>query len=475
MRAKDDKGVWGPWSKTWSFTARGPAYPLDVTVDFDAGQERRHAALEGQSVGRQPVKYRVYGSDEKGFTIADVPYQSQRGRLQGRRWPWNPLVPGELHRRNHGHGTAGPGPEVHLPAANKTYYRVVAVDEQGKRSGPSDYAVAPRPVIYSKPVLTATVGAEYRYQVRANRSLGDLSARMPGDHRSAVTSTSRTPIHPHPGRPGSSSTRPPACSRARRMRRAGPTWPSRSPLTARVRKLDDAVLRWGNEKGPLLWIPNGSAPRRRNSPSTYWRQNNQQHNRPSRLLEMGRRGAATLVCPLGLRAAEGRRSPTSSSSSATISRRATWAATGRSSSRRRNLDRMAAEGTRYTQAYCGTSVCAPSRASLMTGLHIGHCPIRANREIQPEGQMPLPGRHRHRRADAQGRRLRHRLHGQVGHGHVRHHRQPAQEGLRPFLRLQLPAPRPQLLSRPTSTTTTSASTCRRQRRARASARPTPRT
>lgn len=55
-----------------------------------------------------------------------------------------------------------------------------------------------------------------------------------------------------------------------------------------------------------------------------------------------------------------------------------------------NLDRMAREGTRYLQAYCGTSVCAPSRSSLMTGLHSGHCPIRANREIQPEGQKPLP-------------------------------------------------------------------------------------
>ena len=32
------------------------------------------------------------------------------------------------------------------------------------------------------------------------------------------------------------------------------------------------------------------------------------------------------------------------------------------------MDQMAAEGTRYTQAYCGTSVCAPSRASLLTGL-----------------------------------------------------------------------------------------------------------
>lgn len=55
-----------------------------------------------------------------------------------------------------------------------------------------------------------------------------------------------------------------------------------------------------------------------------------------------------------------------------------------------HMDRMAAEGTRYLQAYCGTSVCAPSRASLMTGLHTGHSPIRANREARPEGQMPLP-------------------------------------------------------------------------------------
>ena len=54
------------------------------------------------------------------------------------------------------------------------------------------------------------------------------------------------------------------------------------------------------------------------------------------------------------------------------------------------LDRLAAEGIRFTQGYSGASVCAPSRATLMTGLSTGHCPIRANREIGAEGQRPLP-------------------------------------------------------------------------------------
>ncbi len=43
-----------------------------------------------------------------------------------------------------------------------------------------------------------------------------------------------------------------------------------------------------------------------------------------------------------------------------------------------NLDRMAAEGMRFTQAYAGNTVCAPSRSVLMTGLHMGHTRVRGN-------------------------------------------------------------------------------------------------
>ena len=37
-----------------------------------------------------------------------------------------------------------------------------------------------------------------------------------------------------------------------------------------------------------------------------------------------------------------------------------------------NLDRLAREGTRFTQYYAGSTVCAPSRAALLTGKHTGH-------------------------------------------------------------------------------------------------------
>ncbi|MDU0356430.1 arylsulfatase [Paraglaciecola aquimarina] len=60
-----------------------------------------------------------------------------------------------------------------------------------------------------------------------------------------------------------------------------------------------------------------------------------------------------------------------------------------------NLDQMAKEGKRFTQFYAGSAVCAPSRASLMTGKHSGHAHIRGNYELggfsdETEfGQLPL--------------------------------------------------------------------------------------
>lgn len=57
-----------------------------------------------------------------------------------------------------------------------------------------------------------------------------------------------------------------------------------------------------------------------------------------------------------------------------------------------NIDRIAAEGMKFTGFYSGHSVCAPSRCTLMTGKHTGHAVVRNNeqRAANAEGQVPMP-------------------------------------------------------------------------------------
>lgn len=54
-----------------------------------------------------------------------------------------------------------------------------------------------------------------------------------------------------------------------------------------------------------------------------------------------------------------------------------------------NIDKLAAGGVQFMQHYAGSTVSAPSRSALLTGLHTGHTPIRGNAEVSPEGQKPL--------------------------------------------------------------------------------------
>jgi hypothetical protein len=174
VRAMDAKGVWGPWSRTWSFTPRGPGTPLDLSLDFDPGKNRGVLRWRPNPKGARPVSYRVYASDEKGFSVSDRPYQVSVGISD--------QLPAEFPANFLTETSAGElevvGPDVDLPGANNAFYRVVAADAAGRRSGPSDYAAAPRPLVLTRPVIHATQGMEYRYRVAAIRSLGDLRMRV---------------------------------------------------------------------------------------------------------------------------------------------------------------------------------------------------------------------------------------------------------------------------------------------------------
>src|SRR5262249_37159015 len=113
----------------------------------------------------------------------------------------------------------------------------------------SDYATAPRPVIYSQPVVKAKVGAEYRYQPRANHSLGDLSARMKENQQVSGYFDIEKPAFTLEQGPAWLKLDPATGLLSGTPNVAGP---AEVVLAARiernVRTLDEKTLSWGNEK-----------------------------------------------------------------------------------------------------------------------------------------------------------------------------------------------------------------------------------
>jgi hypothetical protein len=245
VRAWDEQGVWGPWSPTWSFTPRGPGIPRDLRLEFDPEHNRGILRWAPNPLGRTPVLYRVYASDEKGFSVSDLPYKVTVGvsDTMSSEFPANFVVETSASELE------VVGPRADLPGANKAFYRVVAVDAAGKRSGPSDSADSPRPVIVSKPVTTAASGVEYRAGVSAIRSLGDLRTRVVNGKETMNfwdVERPRFEIRQGPrwltidGATGLLSGTPD---------RAGPTEVVVAlTLERELRRLDEEALKWGIEK-----------------------------------------------------------------------------------------------------------------------------------------------------------------------------------------------------------------------------------
>ena len=245
VRAQDDKGVWGAWSKTWSFTPRGPTPPMDVTLDFDSTRGIGTLRWKPNPVGLRPVKYRIYGSDEKGFSVSDEPYQANTGISKELRSPF----PANFVSETTATELPVVGADVGVPNANRAFYRVVAVDDRGNRSGPSDYAAAPRPFIFTTPPAVAKVGAEYRYRAGAIRSLGDLRMR--------VINGKETPSFWDIEKPGFALQKGPSWLRvheASGMLSGTPDTAGQVEVTltatieGQVRTLDERALSWGVEK-----------------------------------------------------------------------------------------------------------------------------------------------------------------------------------------------------------------------------------
>jgi hypothetical protein len=182
VRTRNRDGAWGPWSPVWHFRAGGPRPPVRLKAVADPRSGLIRLTWSPDPHGTRPVKFRVYGSDEKGFTIHDTTRQVYRGdELEGTKKviPFRqfPVEPSNFLLETKRADAVVAGPHLEDVNANRAHYRVVAVDGNGFESGASDFASVPRPFIWNRPPLTARVGQEYAYPVRMIRTQGDLRQR----------------------------------------------------------------------------------------------------------------------------------------------------------------------------------------------------------------------------------------------------------------------------------------------------------
>lgn len=166
LRTQDHHQAWGEWSEARTFTWQGPRVPVNVTLEMDGSMGTLRWEPNPRE-GAAPVRYAVFGSDEKGFTA---------NREEHTRYTVG-KVPGNLIAETEGTAMVVIGPEVEGENTNRVFYRVVAIDADGTESGNSDYAEAPHPLIVSAPVTDARAGEQWRYEARSLRSLGDVQHR----------------------------------------------------------------------------------------------------------------------------------------------------------------------------------------------------------------------------------------------------------------------------------------------------------
>jgi len=175
VRPRNAEGLWGKWSAIWSFTPQAPHVPLQVEIH--PNWEDRTLTLHWQPnpQGNTPDHYEIYGSNERGFTISREPYGVVTGNKKTKTFPANLIATTKQTSIQ----VAG----AKIKNGNHAYYRVVAVDKQGVRSGSSAMAETPRPMIISQPPTQAIANQTYTYQIQAITSMGDLRCESKGPRR----------------------------------------------------------------------------------------------------------------------------------------------------------------------------------------------------------------------------------------------------------------------------------------------------
>jgi hypothetical protein len=164
VRARSRDGVWGAWSKAYSFTAAAPAVAVNLNASFDADRRAVRLTWQPGQGGTEPMHFKIYGSAERGFSANDQPYEYNAGLNGTLHAPANLLLE-----------TAGPTGSLAIPVELwRPYYRVVAVDREGRVSGVSAMAELPHPLITTRELPAARRRQFYEARIETSASAGHL-------------------------------------------------------------------------------------------------------------------------------------------------------------------------------------------------------------------------------------------------------------------------------------------------------------
>jgi len=171
VRSRNDRGVWGPWGKTWTFRCEGPRVPVDVNIR----QDGRNWILSWKPnpEGTRPVRYEIFGDRQPGFyPVVDKWRTYEDNRYKPFDKPSNIIL---VTDKTEAVVVSEEGEKL-----DRTFFRVAAIDARGSRSGPSKYVEARHPFIFTSPVTEARGGKPYRYQARSLWSKGEFALGRPG-------------------------------------------------------------------------------------------------------------------------------------------------------------------------------------------------------------------------------------------------------------------------------------------------------
>jgi hypothetical protein len=162
VRARNTEGLWGDWTDAWTFTARGPGQPRNLTAHVNVSEGTAILTWEPPATGRPAVAYEVYGDTQHGFTPLRRPKKqcSTSCDSWSRTFPTNLLATTtEL--------------SIDVTNRNEAHYRVCAIDADGNRSVPTQYVRIHTPMLAPRTPPPANLYEPFEFTVNCTRKGGN--------------------------------------------------------------------------------------------------------------------------------------------------------------------------------------------------------------------------------------------------------------------------------------------------------------